>query len=347
MDDASIDRDLNDTTIRLVFIPFFGLIIPNVTGLIDNGRFSAEELLFSYLYFTFIAYAIWDGNRYLLFRLRPRFSWLNQPVHKVVALVISNFFYTIPVSIGLMTLWYAFTGVPADWNVLFKATALCVVCVVFITHTYETVYLIRSWETDKIKSERLERTSAEAELSALKSQLDPHFMFNSLNTLSHLIDEDPAKARIFNDHLADVYRYLLANRDRSLVLLRDEKDFLDDYLALLRIRFGNAIILRWEIPDTALDDIVLPPISLQVLAENAVKHNTFTEDQPMTIGMSLENDAIIVRNECRPKTYRSPSQKVGLKNLGERSRLLTGRDVRCDVGRNHFVVSLPILRSPA
>lgn len=346
MNDETIGIDLNDTTIRIVLIPFFGFVIPNATGLIDNSQFSWLPLLCAYLYFTFIAFAIWQGNRYLLFRLRLRFSWLSQPMYKVIALVVSNIFYTIPISVGLMTMWYVFAlQAEADWGVIYKATALCVVCVVFITHTYETVFLIKSWGTDKSKSEQLEKAKAQAELEALKNQIDPHFMFNSLNTLSHLIESDPLKAKQFNDDLAEVFRYILYHKDRDLVLLSEELLFAERYFSLIRIRFGNAVLFSVHSTVTA-DEFLLPPISLQILLENAIKHNEFSEERPMRISLHVSAGTAVITNEIRPKSGRKQSSNTGLKNLNERYKLITEKEIDIRRTENTFTVQLPLLRTP-
>jgi sensor histidine kinase YesM len=348
MYDANINTELNDKTIRLIMTPFFGLIIPNITGMIDNTQYTWWELWLCYGYFTFIAYAIWQGNRYLLFRLRPRFSWLNQPVQKVFALVVSNIFYTIPICVALSVLWYAFSRQPEpDWDAIFKASVLCVVCVVFITHTYETVFLIRSWETDKLKGEKMERARVEAELEALKNQIDPHFIFNSLNTLSHLIENDSVKAREFNDNLADVYRYILFNKDRNLVLLKEELTFLENYVSLIKIRFGDAFQLKIDSKQSSVEQFLLPPISLQILIENAIKHNEFSDIDPLTVNVALEQESIIVSNELRPKRHRKPSSRLGLANLNERYRLVTEKEIIIDQLNGLFVVTLPVLTTGA
>lgn len=345
MHDQDIDREFNDRWIRLFFIPFFGLVIPNATGMIDNGRYEWWELCVNYSYFIFISFSIWQGNRYLLFRLRPRFSWLNQPLRKVTALIVSNVFYTIPISIGLSVLWYAFANhSTTDWEAVIKVAGLCIVCVVFITQTYETVFLIRSWESDHTRSESLEKARMKAELEALKSQIDPHFVFNSLNTLSHLIESDPAKAKQFNEYLADTYRYVLLNRERDLVLLREELEFLRNYFALLKIRFGEAMDLIIHTDDVDPDCFVLPPVSLQTLIENAVKHNEFSDDHPMTVELRMESESIVVSNILRPKRGRRQSSQVGLRNLSERYRVVTGMAVDIKKEGGSFKVRLPLLR---
>jgi sensor histidine kinase YesM len=344
MTDDNIDTELNDRTIRIVMIPFFGIVIPNVTGMIDNAAYSPLQLAWSYFYFIFISFAIWHGNRYLLFRLRIRFSWLSQPMYKVLALIVSNIFYTIPICIGFMTMWYVFAlNTRADWDAIFKATALCVVCVVFITHTYETVFLIKSWETDKTKSETLERAKAQAELEALKNQIDPHFMFNSLNTLSHLIDREPAKAKLFNDNLAEVFRYILSNKERNLVLLTEELAFAEKYFSLIRIRFGAGVALAVRMNGADTDRFLVPPISLQVLLENAIKHNEFSERTPLLITAELTGAALTVSNTLKSKRMKKTSSHIGLHNLNERYKLTTEREIAVEHDRSVFRVTLPLL----
>src|SRR5215213_3270110 len=255
---------LNDIGFRLILIPSFGIIIPIVTGMVNHQTFSSWEVKFSYLYTIGIAFVVWEGNRYLLFTLRSYFDWLNKPLRKIFALLLAVSFYTIPISALLLTAWYhIFSKGTVNWNVVTTASLIIMICVVFITHVYETVFLVKQAESDQLKKEQLERARAQAELDALKNQIDPHFIFNSLNTLSHLIEDKPEKARLFNDNLAEVYRYILQNKSRDLVLLREEIDFLEHYFSLLKIRFENAVQLILPTTTSLFEEFLIPPISLQ------------------------------------------------------------------------------------
>ena len=163
-------------------------------------------------------------------------------------------------------------GLPVDTQALQVVALTNVICVLFVTHAYETMFLIRERESDMIRVERLERLRSQAELGALKAQVDPHFLFNSLTTLGHLIEHDAPRGREFCDALAEVYRYVLASGRQDLVPLADELAFARLYHRLLELRFGSAI--RLEI-DPALDHrpVQIVPMALQTLIENAVKHN--------------------------------------------------------------------------
>lgn len=336
---------LNDIGFRLILIPFFGILIPILTGLVDHTRQSLWETKFSYLYTIGIAFIIWHGNRFLLFTLRSYFDWFNKPIQKIVFLVMASSFYTIPISILLLVGWYqVFEDGNVNWNIIGMSALIIMIAVLFIVHVYETVFLVKEAETEKVQRAKTEKAKAEAELEALKNQIDPHFIFNSLNTLSHLIEERPVKAKLFNDNLADVYRYILQNKARDLVLLREEMEFLQDYFYLLTIRFENAVQLNISVPEDQLDDFLIPPISLQIMAENAIKHNEFTHTNHLQIDIIMKNDQLIVKNNLHKKTLRKPSSRIGLQNLNERYLLTTKNFITIKEDEKNFTVTLPLLK---
>jgi LytS/YehU family sensor histidine kinase len=221
--------------------------------------------------------------------------------------------------------WYhLFQNGRVEWNTVYLSTSIILICVIFIAHTYETVFLVKESETEKIKSEKLLRAKTEAELKALNSHIDPHFLFNSLNTLSYLIEETPAKALEFNDNLADVYRYILRNRSTELITLDDELEFTGKYFSLLEKRFGNAVRLNVE-HQHDIAGFLIPPISLQSLIENAVKHNSFSTQNPLVILIVCTEKYVSVKNNRRPRNDVRVSEKTGLNNLRERCRLILGK----------------------
>lgn len=340
-----VEFKVNDVGFRLILIPFFGTVIPLLTGMINGQNFTNWQIKFSFLYTISMAFIIWEGNRYLHFSLRSYFDWINKPVQKIAVLVLSITFYTVPVSILLLVGWYKiFTNGPVNWNIITNTTLIIQVAVIFITHVYETVFLVKESESEMIRNEQLERARVEAELEALKNQIDPHFIFNSLNTLSYLIEDNPARAKQFNDNLADVYRYILQNKARGLVLLREEIEFLQSYFLLLRIRFEEAVQMNLTITEEEMDQYLIPPISLQVLAENAIKHNEFSESTPLLFEIELKNDELIVHNGVRKKTLRKASSKIGLHNLQERYKLTTNREIVVKEEEKDFTVRLPVLK---
>ena len=334
----------NDIGFRLVLIPAFGIAIPLLTGMINAANFNHWQIKLSFLFTIGIAFLVWQGNRYLFLSLRSYFDWHQRPVQKIIALLFTIVFYTVPVSVILLVIWYhLFADGVVDWSVVLTSTLIIMICVVFITHVYETVFLVKESEEEITRNLQLERARVEAELEALKLQLDPHFIFNSLNTLSHLIEEKPARARQFNDTLADVYRYLLQNKSRSLVLLREEYVFFSQYFSLLQIRFEQRIVLDQNIPESALDQYLIPPIALQLVLENVIKHNEFDHANPLIIQLSLHQDELCMTNPVRCKNTALPTSGIGLENLARRYKITTEKDIRVVQNDELFSVYLPLL----
>ena len=148
----------------------------------------------------------------------------------------------------------------------------------------------------------------------------------------------------YNEKLADVYRYILQNKSRDLVLLRDEMEFLESYFLLLKIRFDNAVQLKITVNENALDQYLVPPISLQVLAENAIKHNEFSENFPLIISVVMNGEHVVIHNEIRKKILQRPSSRIGLQNLRERYVLTTNKEIILEETGKDFTVSLPVLQ---
>jgi len=335
---------LDDNTIRLVGIPLFGLSIPNLTGLFGDISFTDIRYWLGYVYFITLAGLIWQGNRYLLFRTRKRFTWFDKPIEKLVLLFMNNIFFTTPLTIAWLCMWYNVAGFSAiKWDVILVVSLINVISVLFVTHVYETVFMVKEQEGEQIKNAELQRAKAEAELSALKNQIDPHFMFNSLNTLTHLIKVDSSKALKFTEDLAEVYRYILSQKDQTLVLLDDELDFTHKYTDLLHLRFGNALIIKKRFNGTAGKDFLIPPTSVFVAFENAVKHNEISEKKPMQIDVDIQDGQLVVSNSVLERKNRAHSSHIGLKNLDERFKLVTGKGIVAGREEDKFVVHLPLV----
>jgi len=335
---------VNDIAFRLVLIPFFGIAIPLLSGMVPYAAFNLWQVKLSYLFTIGIALIVYEGNRLLLFTLRSYFDWFEKPMRKILALLLVVPFYTLPVSILLLVSWYLVFRQPVDWEMI-KVNALAIlVCVLFVVHVYETVFLVKEAESEKLARANEEKVRAKAELEALKSQIDPHFMFNSLNTLSHFIEHNPGKAKEFNDHLAEVYRYLLQNKQRELIPLDEEIQFVRNYFELLTIRYEQAIQLDIDFPQYDPADYLLPPISIQLLIENAVKHNDFSDEKPLRIAINFNKEELQITNQYRPKQFVRNSSRIGLQNLDERYRITVGKPIHWFVSKDLFWVSLPLIK---
>lgn len=340
------EHALNDRTVKLIGIPTLGIIIPNLSGLITNHLYTYTEIGACYLFFILVSFLVWQGNVWLMYFIRTRYNWTNSQYYKIIlSLFFANIVYTGAISTLMLKLWAIYSRENYTSNDTLVNTALIIIIsACFITNIYEILFLNREKEYNQSRVEQLNIAKAQAELEALKNQIDPHFIFNSLNTLSFLITRDPQSARLYNDTLARVYRYILTNKERDLVLLREEIEFISNYFYLLKIRFADAISMMIEITDLSSENFLIPPISLQALVENAIKHNEFSEKRPLAINVSISSNYVIVENAMNPRNYPQPTSKIGLSNLDNRYKLLTKRNIIVENNFQSFIVKLPIIR---
>lgn len=336
---------VDDRLVRLIGIPFFGTVIPSATGLLDIGADPWTFLLIGFAYFILTAWGIWEGNRYLLFRFYPQIQASHTIAQKYLLMTGLNIFYTTPVILLSMWLWsitVSDRAIPGDMVLL--TTIITVVCVMFVTNVYEKALFTKQIDIDRMRGEQLERARLQAELEALKNQVDPHFMFNALNTISYLVDHEQDKAREFVDSLADVYRYILKSKDKNLVMLEEECSFAHTYTQLMELRYGPAFSVNW---DERIDDagnLLIPPVSLMVAVENAAKHNEVSTQYPLTVEIALRDMQLQVRNKMQARRTARPSTKLGLKNLAERYEKTVGRSVSVVEDHGYFTLTMPLIK---
>jgi two-component system, LytTR family, sensor kinase len=195
------------------------------------------------------------------------------------------------------------------------------------------------------KAQRLEKENAQAQLAALKNQVNPHFLFNSLSILSSLVQLDPDLSEKFIDQLSRAYRYILEQKDNERILLKTELEFIQSYTFLLKIRFEEKFALQLDVPDNVRGRFSVAPLTLQLLVENAVKHNRMSAREPLTVSIMIEGDCLVVSNpiQLRPQAELS-STGVGIENIINRYALLTNRPVWVGEHDGAFVVKIPLLQ---
>ncbi|NND16217.1 MAG: Pr2TM family membrane protein [Eudoraea sp.] len=211
-----------------------------------------------------------------------------------------------------------------------------------VTIFFHALYFYKAWQEKRVKEQKIIAGTASAKFDALKNQLDPHFLFNSLNVLTSLIDEDPEQAQHFTTALSKVYRYVLEQKNKDLVSVDEELKFARTYVKLLKMRFEDSIV--FEMPETSrVPDGKIVPLSLQLLLENAVKHNVVSSQKPLHIKVSEERGQLIVENNVQPKQVVKKSSGVGLRNIRQRYQILSNKEVSINESAGLFTVSLPIL----
>ncbi len=207
---------------------------------------------------------------------------------------------------------------------------------------FHAVYFYKSWQENKVKEQKIIAGTASAKFDALKNQLDPHFLFNSLNVLTSLIEEDPNQAQKFTTSLSKVYRYVLEQKNKDLVSVDEELQFAKTYVRLLKMRFEDSIV--FEVPEKANNpEAKIIPLSLQLLLENAVKHNVVNSSRPLHLKVYEKDGMLCVSNNLQEKQVVKKSSGVGLKNIQQRYGILTTRNVHINKTAADFTVELPML----
>jgi len=335
---------VDDTAARLVVTPLVGIAVPNLAGMINYHAHTAMGLIATYAWFIGVAYITWEANLRLYLLFQDRTAWLTRPWHRVRILVGLICLFTIPFTGSALWLWAVLFKDPnATWRSIAMAVVTIVAAVIFITHIYETLFLVKEWERDRERGDQLKRLNVEAELLALKSEVNPHTLFNNLNALSHLVEQRHPRAAAFVGALAGSYRYLLKTGSKRLVPLADELALLDQFLSLVTIRYADGLTVDVHVDAHAAERWQIPPVVLPELLENAVKHNDFTTDNPLRIEIRLEGDRLTVAHDIRPRLTTVLSTGVGLENLAHRFRLTTGVAARWAESGGRFVVTLPLV----
>lgn len=260
----------------------------------------------------------------------------------VLFISLSNGFVFVPI-VFLMRFIVSHKAIFAFYEAENIVKYLIAFFVAFLgSYTYYNLYINQLKQKQKIREQTFLAGSASAKFDALKNQLDPHFLFNSLNVLTGLIDENPEKAQQFTTALAKVYRYVLEQKNKELISLDEELDFARTYIDLLQMRFEDSILT--EIPSKSSNpDYKIVPLSLQLLLENAVKHNLLSPQQPLKISVYEENGMLVVENSLNIKETIGNKTGFGLNNIKQRYALLSSQKTIIEKTEKQFIIKLPLL----
>ena len=206
---------------------------------------------------------------------------------------------------------------------------------------YEAISFYLKLQVTIAEKSDLQNKHIQSQLEGLRNQVNPHFLFNSLNTLTYLIPENSEKAVNFVQKLSKVYRCVLESRDANVIALCDELEYLNAYIYLLRERFGENLVVDIHALEK-LKEAKIVPLTLQILFENAIKHNVISHDKPLKIEIFYENNHLVVRNTLQKKNQVMDSTGVGLENIRERYRLLTDSEIEVIVSQQYFTVLIPM-----
>jgi hypothetical protein len=345
-------KTFNDTRLRLfgpLVLFFFGALFFRIKLLLS---YNSIELVRYIIVGMISGYICWNLTRWLVRSIQHRYPGLSNTRYRLYLLLLA---FPILVNIGYFirhfghTLIYPHNGAEQSYyfDVNFFISYLETIGIQIFYHIlyigiYEGSYIFIQWRKTNLEKEALLRTQWQGRFEVLKNQVNPHFLFNSLNTLSSLISENPDLAEEFVDDMASVYRYLLQTNERELTTLRKELEFIDSYYHLLKTRYGSGLFL-YVFVDEDDKEALIPPLTLQMLVENAVKHNMMLPEQPLRIEIETVDGFLQIKNTLQRKNVRVESNHVGLSNIASKYKLLKQPSPTIEEKDGYFIVILPLL----
>jgi hypothetical protein len=327
--------------IALVFTVVFSALFGN--------EFNFENISTSFLISLMYSFGLGFGNGLINVLLDKKWNWLEQTNLRVYFGIVSTILYTVPVVFGINYITFVFFQKmsPSDF---FGAKMMLIHMFYIILSLGVSVFMhargfMLNWKQaskKEVTQQRIIAGTANAKFETLKNQIDPHFLFNSLNVLSSLIEENPENAQRFTTSLSKIYRYVLDQKDKELVSVTEELSFAKTYMNLLKMRFENSLF--YELPETIINpEAKVVPLSLQLLLENTVKHNVVSEQRPLRIRIFIDGDYLAIQNDFQKKEVMQNRQGVGLQNIVDRYGIITNRKVLIEQNEQTFTVKIPIL----
>lgn len=328
--------------LRTYAIIFAAAIIAFFVRIEKFGDFSMETNIFLFFFTIFIASVFWETLRAVHYQLNKYYPFERNLTGRItIQLVIGT---AIGVMLRSVIYVWGEPMIPFKVDSLFLAAtwAIYAMIPVGINLCFFTVYFIDRWKDTIIKAERLEKEKSQVQFDNLKNQLNPHFLFNALTSLNSLIFENQKLASEFLQQLSKVYRYVLQNKDKNFVLLSTELNFISNYVKLLETRFAGSVQIKFQVDEHAYEKAIVP-VTLQILIENALKHNIVDRDKVLNIDVISVGDYLVVSNNLQLRSNVETSNKLGLENLKSLYRFLTERPVIVEPTGERFFVKVPLL----
>ena len=312
----------------------------------DSGSDTFREILISFGFYQLYAFVLGYSNMYF-FKYLEKMNWREdqgamRTVFGVVGAVLITLLGLFVLRMAMSVFYFGMSFQEFISGEKFRNYTFGLSITLIIVLIFHLIYFYNKAQKKKVKDSQIVAKTESARFASLKSQLDPHFLFNSLNVLTSLIGENPMQAERFTTKLSKIYRYVLEQRDKDITSVAEELGFAHTYMELLGMRFENAI--TYDIPNKVSDpELKIVPLSLQLLLENAVKHNVISASDPLQVRIFEDKGYLIVENNRNPKKSLEKSTKVGLKNIRQRYALISGREVVIEESAKSFRVKLPLL----
>lgn len=328
-----------DKWLLLIGIP----IVSAIAIIVFANKDISGNYKFYYIHGFAATIVIWVGCRYIVKLLWDKYPWHIYPLkHLLVEIALTLIYLFITGSIFIyLNIRFVNPDFPQEQMVFSITFTILITFLIIAIH--EGWYFFMQWKSSLVISEKLEKENLQARFETLKNQVNPHFLFNSLNTLMTYIDDNP-KAVSFVQSLSDFFRYVLLTKDDEVVDIENEINILEKYIYLQKSRFGDNLEININIVTGKINSFFIPPLTLQMLVENAIKHNVISKKKPLYVDVySDENECICVKNNLQRKKSIS-STKIGLNNIKKRYNYLSEKEVIIKETDNVFLVSVPLLK---
>jgi len=326
------------------------LIIPITIGIIitliayPQGFLSVKIMFFVLIYSLAIGVPSMKSFEYIDWKLEQYISWLKRPNLRFFLTALLEILIGVLILITVNYLIYIVIqkqGINILYSKTFEGLKYLIIFTIAGVILINSSHFFKSWKQAAVNEEKLKREKLAIEYEALKNQVNPHFLFNSLSALSSLVYKDQDKAVTFIREFSNVMRYVLESREKEVVDFATEKKLLESVSYLYGIRYEDSLQIRINLPD-ATDKYIIP-MALQMLLENAIKHNAISVNKPLMVEIREEEDYVVVRNNLEAKKSEIISNKIGLENIKSRYKYLSAKDVLVEISNEEFVVKIPVL----
>ncbi|MGC6469736.1 MAG: sensor histidine kinase [Flavobacteriales bacterium] len=337
----------NDYWLRVIVVPFMGLLLPYFTDLFPESPYN-ENFLSEYPYFFTIFFSVifFESNR-LSFKLLKK-------VLKIQFDISVNIIFRTIVQLGLtlfllvfsLLFWFEIVLETTNYTkIMFDNIKIGLVITFIFLLLYQASYFLHKWSQLITKAEKLEVVNTEIQISNLKNQLAPHFLFNSLGTLMSLVESDKEKALEFISSFSNMYRYILEHDEDICVDLKEELLLIDDFIKIAKANYGDLSIIYTKSVSRLYANYKLPKLSIQMLVENALKHNIHTTRKPLTIEISIneESNRLVVKNNIQLRKSQAHSTGTGLNNINERYKKMGEKGIEIITSDEFYEVHLPLI----
>ncbi len=302
--------------------------------------------MYQLLSFFVLSIVLWEGNRWITIILNQQVKWQENVTIRIIIQISINLLFTIWATYFYSKWLYFYIYNEAyPIEALFKQYLFITIIISLLYNAiYSGEYFFINWKKSLMETEELKRQNLIAQFESLKDLINPHFLFNSLNTLIGLINDDKNVAIRYGEYFAKVYRYLLDNRDKKVIPLKEEINIIEKFIFLFKARYGNGFKAVVNVKKEVLE-MFMAPLTLQMLLENAFKHNVISKEHPLLIEIFNENDNyLVVKNSIKKKNQITKSTEIGLATIKKRYQFLTHIKVMVIESNESFIVKIPLIK---